>query len=346
MPTPKKQPLKPIQKVMIVLLVLVGLLIAAYGVRMLQPYLQKTIGYDMNVALTMNVAPQAMDMGESYGGSVATSRGKVVSGTTGIVAPYPPVYTPPAGDTSEEFEVTNYNASIETQNLEEACGKIFALKSRKDVIFQNSDENERNCNYSFKVTKEKANEVLDLLKSMDPKTLNENVYTIKKILESYDSQEVILKRKEEAIQATLKSATADYDAVAALARSTKDTESLTKIMNSKIDLIQRLTNESIQNNAQLEQLARDKAEQADQLVYTNFYVSIVEDTYVNGRDLKESWEQAVKDVVMTINTIAQTMTVGLVALAFMLIQYIIYFVILLFVAKYGWQFTKKVWRSK
>lgn len=343
MPVTKKTfhwtPLKIV--VVVVVLVILGLG-APLGLRFLQLYSSSVVS---NMP-TFSTAPAISD--SFAGGEMAISgvAGRdVKAGNTGIIAPVPPQPTVPAGDNAEDYDVTTYSANIETPALKDSCGKIAALKSRKDIIFQSSDENDRACNYTFKATKASTQEVLDLLKGMDPKILNQNVYTIKQVLENYASQEDILKQKEAAVQDTLKSATADYDALAQLARSAKDTESLTKIMNSKIDLIQRLTSESISNNAQLEQLSRAKAEQADQLVYTNFNVSITENTYFNGRDLKDSWDNAVKATLAQLNGILQGLTLGLVAGVLLVIQYGVYAVLLLFVAKYGWRFAKKVWRE-
>lgn len=344
MATPKRAPLKPLQIGFIVLGVIILGGAASIGIRMLQPWITSL---QTNHSMGMAVAP------ESYGGGMAdmaqTSSLKVAdtapSVSRGIIAPIPPVTTPVPGNNAEDFEVTSYTTTIETKTLTDTCGKFTALKAKDYIIFENADENERNCTYTFKVSNKNIEEVLSLIKSLDPKTLNENTYTIKRILENIESQEDVLKKKADSIETTLKDAIDSYDEIAKLARSTKDTESLTKLMNSKIDLIQRLTNERLQNNAQLEQIARDKVDQADQLVYTNFQVSIIEDTFLNGRDIRDSWNQAVKDFVTDLNAIAQAITVGLVTLLFVAVQYAIYFVILLFLAKYGWKFTKYVWKK-
>lgn len=345
MPAPKKKPLSTLAKVTIGMGILLVTLVTLLAVLEYFGISFSRLEYPGINAVAPRTATEEAANDYDMGGDAMATRQKLALGGVASSSIAPTPSTPPVGNDAEDYEVTTYSASIETQNLKDSCGKISALKSRKDIIFQNSDENERACSYTFKVDKGKAGEILELLKSMDPKTLNENVYTIKKILEEYESQESILKKKAEAIETTLADAIKAYDEVAAQARNTRDTESLTKVMNNKIELIQRLSNERIQNNAQLEQLARAKAEQADQLVYSNFYVSITEDTFFNGRDIRESWQEAVKNLVLMVNAIAQGLTLGLVVLVLGIVQYGLYLLILLFVAKYGWRFAKEIWKK-
>ena len=47
----------------------------------------------------------------------------------------PPLPGRSTGSDAEEFEVTDYYASIRTRKLEESCSAIETLKPRKDVIF-------------------------------------------------------------------------------------------------------------------------------------------------------------------------------------------------------------------
>src|SRR3989339_566326 len=66
--------------------------------------------------------------------------------------------------------------------------KNLNLKPREDVIFENASEYEKNCNYSFKVKRDSVKEILSIIESLDPKELNENTYTIKRLNRSKAEQ--------------------------------------------------------------------------------------------------------------------------------------------------------------
>ncbi|PIT87997.1 MAG: hypothetical protein COU29_04280 [Candidatus Magasanikbacteria bacterium CG10_big_fil_rev_8_21_14_0_10_36_32] len=249
------------------------------------------------------------------------------------------------GDNAEEFEVTEYNANIETRHLQDTCGQIASLKSRADVIFENANEYERSCNYGFKVKRENVDEILAIIEALNPKELNENTYTIKRLVDDYTSEVDILNKKIKSIEETLTSAVKAHDNVTALAAQTQNVESLAKIIDSKINIIERLTQERININAQLERLDRAKADQLDRLNYTYFNVYAAEDKFVDIRNLKDSWKEAIKSFVRDINKVLQDITINLIALMFIVLQYIIYFFIVLIVVKYGWKLIRYIWKK-
>ncbi|MFA6106216.1 MAG: hypothetical protein WC745_00930 [Patescibacteria group bacterium] len=249
------------------------------------------------------------------------------------------------GDTAEEFEVTDYNATIETRNLNGTCETVAGLKAREYVIFENASQYERGCNYQFKVRRENVNEILEIIKGLKPKELNENVYTIKRLVDDYTGEIEILENKLKSIDETLEKAVAAYDDIAGVAANARDAESLAKIIDSKINIIERLTEERININSQLERTGRAKAEQLDRLEYTFFYVNVYENKFVDGKNIKDSWKAAIKEFVRDINKVAQDITINLVKLLFLAIQYLIYIFIILVIAKYGWKAGKYFWNK-
>ncbi len=253
--------------------------------------------------------------------------------------------TATVGNQAEALEVTDYSASIETRHLEDTCAQVVALKARADVVFENANTYEQSCNYSFKVKHESVADILTIIKSLNPKELNENTYTIKKLVDDYTSEITILEKKKTSIDETLANAVKAYDEIAALATKTKDVESLTKIIDNKINIIEKLTQERINVNAQLERLERSKAEQIDRVDYTYFNVNILENKFVDTQSLKDSWKAAVKSFVREINSIAQDITINLVALLFLALQYIVYLFILVIIAKYVWKLVKYIWQK-
>jgi hypothetical protein len=249
------------------------------------------------------------------------------------------------GEEAEEFEVTEYTASIETRNLDKSCSAVSALKAYDYVIFENASEYDRGCNYVFKVKKDKTEEILAFIQSLNPKDFSDNTYTIKNLVDDYTGEIDILEKKLASIDETLEKAISAYDDITDLAAEVKDVETLAKIIDSKITIIERLTQERISINSRMEKINQAKAKQIDRLEYTYFRVSILENKFIDGEVLGDSWKATLKEFVQDINSIAQDITVNLVAFLFLALQYAVYLFILLIIVKYGWQFVKRLWKK-
>ncbi len=278
-----------------------------------------------------------MGMGMSYGKGAPSL-------SVRNIYPVPPS-SGSVGSDAEEYEARDYNISIETQERDEACAAVAGLKSLDYVVFENANESDTACNYTFKVEHARVDEILGVLKGLDPKDLSENIRTIKNEIEDFTSQTDILKKKLASIDATLSGALDAYDDLVALAPKTQDVATLVRIVDSKLQTIERLTNERLAANSQLEALARAKAAQVDHLDYSRFYVSIYENRFVDPEALRDSWKAAIKEFVWNVNRAIQDASVNLIALVLSLVPYVLYLLILLFAAKYGWRLAKKLWKS-
>ncbi len=352
----KKFDTGPLQVLKFALLALVAVIVLTLAMNFFRgsanPFTSSGI-YSGNSVSMREEASLAQDSYQSYGedGDMAYS-GKMGAPSIGVrnvmydptMPPMPGGNGTPGAD-AEAFEVKDYGVTIESMNVSRDCAAIVALKSREDVIFNSGNEYDRGCNYSFKVVNGSVENVLGILKNMNPKDLSENAYTIKNIVSDYTSQEQILKEKLATVDETLAKALAAYDDVTVLATRTQDAASLAQIIDSKINIIERLTMMRAEINAQLTSLSRAKAEELDRLDYTYFNVNVYENKFVDGENLKDSWKQSVQQSLYDINRVAQQLSVGLVALIFFIFQYVIYGLILLFVAKFGWKFVKEIWQK-
>lgn len=260
--------------------------------------------------------------------------------------PVPPYYGGgTSGNNAEDFEVTDYNATIETRKLEQTCEVFTDLKAKSYVIFENANESDRNCGYTFKVLHANVAEVLAIIKQLDPKDLSESTYTIKRQIDDFTSEEDILKKKLTSIDDTLKSALNAYQEITVIATRTGNAEALAKIIDSKIGIIERLTVERINTASQLDRLARAKDDQLDRLKYTRFNVNVYENKYFDGEQLKDSWKQEIRNLVNSINLAIQFVTLRLLAFLLWLLPIIIYVLVLVIVAKYGWKLVQSIWKK-
>ncbi|MEN9558469.1 MAG: hypothetical protein RL141_838 [Candidatus Parcubacteria bacterium] len=292
---------------------------------------------------------------DSYGSNMLFARGKMIGNTApigmpglsvrNIMAESPMDTAQAVGDGAENFEATDYNATIETRDLKKTCSAVSALKADKEIIFEVASESDHYCNYHFKVVKARAEGVLATLEGLDPKDLTENTHTIQRTVDDFTSEIDILKKKRDTIASTLDSATRAYDQITALATASQDAASLAKIIDSKIQTIERLTQEQLTVNAQLDRLERGKNEQMDQVEYTSFSVNIFENKYLDGEQLKDSWKMAVKEFVRDVNTIAQDLSVRLITLLLLVLQYFVYFLLLVLFAKLAWSAAKGIWKK-
>ena len=302
-------------------------------------------GYGGGVAYDMAVSSDYYDGGYGSKAGYAVTEDAIIPqlSARNVTYPYPMPPRGTTGNTAEEFEVAQYNATIETRHLDDTCASVQALKERTDVIFENANTYERGCNFVFKVERESVEDVLAVIKELNPKDLSENIYTIKAQVDDFTSEVDVLQKKRASIDQTLTSALAAYDEITRLATNTQNADALAKIIDSKIGIIERLTQERININEQLDRLARAKADQLDGLDYTRFNINVYENKFVDGEQLKDSWKQALREFVANVNKVLQDLTVNLVLLLLLIAQWLLYAAIVLVVAKYGWKFGKYIW---
>ncbi|MFZ2555904.1 MAG: hypothetical protein WAZ27_01635 [Minisyncoccia bacterium] len=281
-----------------------------------------------------------------YEGDMPTLSARNVAGMPAMEVYPPQPYAESTGNTAEEYEVTEYSASIETEDSDAACAQLSGLKSRSYVIFESANDHDRGCDFRFKVEKSRVPEILAFVKEFDPEDLNENTYTIKNAIDDFTSETDVLDNKRHAIDDTLKESLIAYDEITALATANQDAESLARIIDSKLQLIERLTQQRIEINTQLDRLARGKAEQLDRLAYTYFNVSAYENKYLDKEALANSWKNAVRQTVSDVNSALQAMTLGLIAFAFIVLQWIAVFVIGVLVARRLWSWVQRIWKGK
>lgn len=249
------------------------------------------------------------------------------------------------GDTAEAFEVTEYYANIESRQLKKTCQTVADLKARPEVIFETASDYDRGCNFVFKVKRAQAEEILAIIKKLNPKDLTQSIYTIKGQIDDYTSETEILQKKLLSIDETLSKALSAYDEVTILATRVKDVESLAKVIDSRINVIERLTQERLNISSQLDRIQRSKAEQLDRLEYTVFRVNIVEDKFIDGENLVDSWKTAIKQFVYDVNRVAQDISVNLITVLLRVFQYAIYLLIIVVVVKYGWKLAQSIWKK-
>lgn len=250
------------------------------------------------------------------------------------------------GNDSEAFEVKQYSASIETRNLDRDCGVVGGLKAKPEVIFESSNLSDKNCSYTFKVKKDSVPSILSLLNDLDPKELSETSYTIKREVTDYTSEIQILENKLASLDKTLADAIASYESIYGLATGAGNVDTLARIIESKLTMIERLNNARIEAVNQLERINRSKSDALDKLEYTYFYVNLYESKFIDGQAIKDSWKQAVQQFMRDTNSLLQEVSIGFVGFLLLLIKFALYFVVIVTLARFGWSYARKVWQAE
>jgi len=298
------------------------------------PSYAKNLAYDMEeaVGMTSSYAPMA-----EMGGDYYYDDGL-------IMPPIQPGFTP--GVDAESFEVKSYNGGIETRKLDEVCGQLFELKAKAYVIFENSDQNENNCYYRFKVEKEKESEIIALIESLDPDYFNENVRTIQQSVEGVESELDILQKRLASIEETLTQAQEAYDEISEVARRQQNAEALASVIDSKLNLIERLSRERLSTKSQIDQSNKQRQDLMDQLDFTFFDISVQKDVIFDWNQLKDNWKYEARELVTQLNEAIQYISLRLVSFIVYAALVIFYLFITIFLVKFVWMGAKKIWKGK
>lgn len=280
-----------------------------------------------------------MDSGDYY---YDEDVAKMVSSNLAI-APAPGYST---GVDAEDFEVTNYSSTIETRKLDKTCETISSLKVKDYVIFEDSNKNDDSCYYRFKVENDKADEIVKVIEDLDPEILNVNVQSIKGVVEGVESELDILKKKLSSIEETLENAQDSYDEISKLATQQRDAETLAKIIDSKLNLIERLSNQKLQIKTQIDRYNKAMADQLDRLDFTFFNINVYEDLIFDWEQIKDSWKYESKELVRNINEVFQAITLNLVTYLIRFAQVVLYLFISVLLLKFVWMGLKRIWKGE
>ena len=338
----QKYPLTP-RRVLIIASFLMGALVLVSFMKM---FLGQSFGIGMNGdydSYTDSVSPQyyeesAVSGGKDMAYGAPSMRNALTSDT--IMPPTEPGY---ASGNSEAFEITAYSASIDSNDIKSDCEVILALKAKDEIIFEQNNVGDNNCYFSFKVKKESVGEVLETLKSLDPTHLEESVFTIKRTVDDYTSEIDILKKQLASLDATYTETIASYTNLADMATRDGDVENLTTIIREKLNMSQSLTQSRLQIASELERYERSKADALDRLVYTQFTISITKRVFIDGEAIKDSWQYSIESMVREVNRLLQDVTVGLITFILEVLKFILYALIILLVARFGWTYVRGMW---
>jgi hypothetical protein len=258
----------------------------------------------------------------------------------------PPV---PGSDTvsedAESYEITDYSVSYRPHDKAKTCETVGALKSREEIVFEESRSDERSCYFRFRVKTASAEEVLAILQSFKPDDLSKNVYSIQKTVEGLTDELKIQEERLTQTESALKDAQSSYNELTILATRKNDVESLTKLIDLKLNTINRLSQERLQISQEIDRIKKNRADQLLRLEYVNFNVNVYEDRLADWKSISDSWKAAVQQFVRDLNELLQNLTVGLVTWIFRAGLGFVYLMIAVGLAKLAWIGGRRIWNQ-
>lgn len=244
---------------------------------------------------------------------------------------------------AEAYEVEDYSANFRPNDKTEICATVSDLKADEEIVFESANESDRSCSYRFRVPRERADEVVALLEELDPEDLSVSVYTIQRTIQDNESRVDILKAKLAEKEAALTEAQVSYDELTEMATRARDVENLTKLIDLKINTIDRLADERLNLTRELDQMAAEQQRQLTRIATTGFSVSVYEDRIVDWGDLGDEWERAVQQFVADVNGLLQAVSIGLLTWLLRAGLAVVYLLVLVGLARLVWSAGKRVW---
>ena len=247
---------------------------------------------------------------------------------------------------AEDFELTSYQAQVESRDVESDCQTIQNLKSDEAIIFTSANTSKDSCSFSFKTEKTKEQSAVSVIKALNPKSFTQNVATIEDRLISYDRRKEILEHELTVIQKILDDAITSYEALSKLAITTGSVTNLRQAIYDKVEIIERLTQKKLTIEQDLRQLGDSTSSSKEEIQYVQFSVSVYKNTFVDKEALASSWKYEIKQFINEMNKSLQTITIGLITFIFTLGTYILYLLIIVVVIKYLKRVLVYIWKKE
>ncbi len=255
-------------------------------------------------------------------------------------------YAPePASRDAEDYETREYTARYEERDISAVCNEFEALKPLEYVVFENATQSDEYCNYRFKVEVENEDEVIALIKTLDPKSFNESTFTLERTITNNNNEVEILQKKVIMLDTLLTNARTKYAAL----RTSGNAEALVQAINNEINLIERVTNQKLTVQSRIDRLTNSTGVQEERIDYSQFNVSVSERKLINWDNISDNWKYALERFIANVSEMVQDLTIGLVMFVLGLVKFIIYISVVVVAtvttARFLWAMSRRIWRG-
>lgn len=289
---------------------------AITGERMYNEYglSQNTMGYDTDAYYGgVYMEEPTMAPAPATSGSMRMAEESFIAADYGakMYSSYYP-YTDNGGIYAEEFEQTSYYAFFDTRLFNETCTAIASLKPLNYVLFDYASENDSYCSYEFRVEEAYAPTVADAIRALYPDDFSANTATVAQTIEGQESERAYLERRLESLESTRAEAEDAYESLLEKAVTKGSVAELTNVVNSRLHIIERLTQDIQTVEEQLERLDATQTDTLEETLYEHFSVQVQKRVLIDWETMKNDWHNSVRDVLINLNKVLMLLSLGLI----------------------------------
>lgn len=288
---------------------------AITGERMYNEYglSQNTMGYDTDAyygGVYMEEPAMAPAPATSSGMRMAEESFIAADYGAKMYSSYYP-YTDNGGMYAEEFEQTSYYAFFDTRLFNETCTAIASLKPLNYVLFDYASENDSYCSYEFRVEEAYAPTVADAIRALYPDDFSANTATVAQTIKSQESERAYLERRLESLESTRAEAEDAYESLLEKAVTKGSVAELANVVNSRLHIIERLTQDIQTVEEQLERLDATQTDTLEETLYEHFSVQVQKRVLIDWETMKNDWHDSLSMSVINLNKVFVLLTLGL-----------------------------------
>ena len=245
----------------------------------------------------------------------------------------------------ELYETTDYSVTGRLRNLDVVCENLIGLKTEEGVHFKSFRENSNQCSASFFVDDEqRAAEISKEFSGIKGIEVTRFTQSVTRARSNLKSRSVILQAQFDSVTKTLAEAELQYADIAEVARSNNDAAALTEVIRDKLTIIEDLTQRSIQLSNQLQQIEKQAADLDERVGVTAFTVQLSRSFIIDNNRTAREWEGAWKLLREQFTAVLIGLTAYFGVFLLRLVQFALYGVILLVVARLFWKLKDKIWK--
>ena len=247
-------------------------------------------------------------------------------------------------DNLEQFETTDYRISGQLREFETFCDYLSELKADERFDFSSLSSSLNNCQATFFTKEEYANQALQNLGSFAGVQTTRTTQSVTRHREQIQSRTSIVQQQLQSVTETLIEAESAYNEIADFARAQRDTETYSHAITEKLRQVDQLTQRKISLTSQLDSLAQQSADLNQKIGVIEINVYVNRAHLLNPDKTARAWGDAKELLTDTWNQFGIWLTVYLGVFILFVLQWSVYLIILIVLARFGYKLARKIWR--
>ncbi len=244
----------------------------------------------------------------------------------------------------EQYETSDYTVTARTRAFEAACEKIIVYKSDTQIHFKSFSEQQNQCSAFFFVPNDRANQIADDLQTISGAEVTRTVTSVTRDREILKSESEMITEQLRIVEQTLADAERQYSEITQLAQASNNASALSEAITNKLTMIEMLNQKRIDLTARLGMINRSAAELNERINVTAFTVTITRSFVLDTNRTTLEWEGAWRELREQWTSVLIGLSAYLGIFVIRTIQYAVYALIIIVIARFVWKIAQKVWK--